>query len=156
MAQSTKSPLGDLQRQLSSVARNLSQMGVDKSELRQASSRSGDVLAGAIRVQTMRISRSGKLANTVRTGKTTSGVVVRIGNARVPYAAPVNFGWLFVGSGHKKMASSKNVKKGKPNIMPRRFMEKGIYAARERSITIWVQELHKLVTKYERKHNAKN
>lgn len=156
MAQKTQDPLGELGKQLSSVATQLSKMGADKSELRQATQKSGDVLAGAIRVKLMSNTRSGKLLSTVRTARTTNGVAVKIGNKRVPYAAPVNFGWLFVGPGHKKMDSSKRAKTGKPNIKPRRFMEKGIYAARERSINIWITELHTLVEKYERKHNAKN
>ena len=150
----TPETFSGMKRDLMRVAQSLEKMGADKSELRHASERAGDVMAGAIRVTLMPHSRTGKLLSTVRVNKLTTGVAVTIGNKKVPYAAPINFGWLFVGPGHKKSDQAKRIKTGKPNIMPRRFMEKGIRNSRERTINIWLEELDKLLKKYERKANG--
>jgi len=146
-------PFYGLQRDLAGVASALVKLGADKAELRQASIKSGEVLANAIRVGIMPITKSGALLNSVRVSRLTTGVAVTIGNKNVPYAAPRNFGWLFVGPGHKKADTSKRIKTGRPNIKPSRFLEKGIRNSRERSIRIWIEELHNLVAKYERKTN---
>ena len=149
-----KDALKGLQKDLRDVAKALEKIGADKSELRQASMKAGNNLADEIRKQIMPISQTGRLLGSVRVNKLTAGVAVTIGNRKVPYAAPINFGWLRVGPDHKKMDSSKNVKKGKPNILPKRFMEKSIRNERAKTVMIWIEELEKLTKKYERKANS--
>lgn len=148
-----KDPFYGLSKDLAGVAQALMKIGASKAELRQASMKSGEVLANAIRVNVMGITRTGKLLSTIKVGRVTTGVKVTIGNKKVPYAGPINFGWMTVGSKHVKSPDSKKRKEGKPNITPARFMEKAIRNSRERSIAIWTEELHKLVMKYERKTN---
>lgn len=130
----------------------LIEMGASKQELAAASYEAGQITARSM--QAFVPTRSGKLRSTIKASKVARKVVVTIGNnTTATYAAPVAFGWLFVGPGHEKAARSKRPKTGKPNILPSRFIEKAIRATRQRVLDTYIDSLEKLVKKYERKVN---
>jgi hypothetical protein len=72
---------------------------IDK-ELRAAGKEAGEILIAEIR-RTAKFSNrahrpsSGRLLRTLRTVSITKGAAVRLGNARVPYAGPIHFGWAY-------------------------------------------------------------
>jgi hypothetical protein len=135
---------------LGKIQRNLKDLGASRQEMQNASFEAGIITARSI--QAFIPVKTGKLKSTVKAARLQSKVVVSVGNrTTATYAAPVNFGWLFVGAGHSKMAKSKRVKTGKPNILPSRFMEKAIKNTRQRVLDTYLDELQKLVNKYERK-----
>lgn len=135
------------------MQRALIEMGASKKELANASFEAGQITADAIKGFIP--VRSGKLRSTVKAARVARKVIVTVGNnTTATYAAPVAFGWLFVGPGHEKMAKSKHVKTGKPNITPRRFMERAIRATRQKVLDTYIDNLQKLVDKYERKVNS--
>jgi hypothetical protein len=130
----------------------LIEMGASKKELADVSFEAGQITARSI--QAFIPTKTGKLRSTVKAARVARKVVVTVGNnTTATYAAPVAFGWLFVGPGHEKAAKSKHVKTGKPNITPRRFMEKAIRSTRQRVLDTYIDGLQKLVNKYERKVN---
>lgn len=132
----------------------LIEMGASKQELANASYEAGKITATEVQRQLGPISRTGKLRSTVKASKIARKVVVTVGNnTTATYAAPVNFGWLIVGPGHAKAPKSTRPKKGKPDIKPRRFMEKAIIATRQQVLDTYLDMLQALVNKYERKVN---
>lgn len=72
---------------------------IDK-ELRAAGKEAGEILITEIR-RTAKFSNkahrpsSGKLLRTLRTVSLAKGAAIRMGNARVPYAGPIHFGWAY-------------------------------------------------------------
>lgn len=127
-------------------------LGATKQELGKASYEAGSITARSIQAFMPR--RTGKLASTVKASKLGTKVVVTVGNnTTATYAAPVNFGWLFVGPGHQKSPKAQSAKKGQPNIKPKRFIEKALRTTRQRVLDTYIDELQKLVHKYERKAN---
>jgi len=139
-------------RNLKQVQNALKELGVSNQELGRASFEAGSITARSIQAFMPR--RTGKLASTVKASKLGTKVVVTIGNnTTATYAAPVNFGWLFVGPGHQKSPRAERSKTGTPNIKPRRFIEKALRTTRQRVLDTYIDELQKLVHKYERKAN---
>lgn len=149
-----KAPVSIRIPNLYKMQRALIEMGASKQELAKATYEAGQITARSVQAFISPISRTGKLRSTVKASKLARKVVITVGNnTTAKYAAPINFGWLFVGSGHQKSPSASRIKKGKPNIMPARFMEKAIRATRQRVLDTYLDELQKLVNKYERKIN---
>lgn len=74
-------------------------LNIDK-ELKAAGKEAGAILITEIR-RTAKFSNkarrpsSGKLLRSLRTVSTAKGAAIRIGNARVPYAGPIHFGWYY-------------------------------------------------------------
>jgi hypothetical protein len=111
-------------------------LGATKQELGQASYEAGQITARSIQAFMQPFRRSGKLLSTVKAKKLGTKVVVTIGNnTTARYAGPQNFGWF------------------KHNIKPQRFVEKALKATRQRVLDTYINELQKLVNKYERKAN---
>jgi hypothetical protein len=135
---------------LAKIQRNLVELGASRQEMQNASYEAGIITARSI--QAFIPVKTGKLKSTVKAAKLQRKVVVSVGNrTTATYAAPINFGWLFVGPGHTKMSKSERPKKGKPNIKPSRFMEKAIRNTRQRVFDTYLDELQRLINKYERK-----
>lgn len=67
---------------------DLRKFGGDISDLKAAALAAGAVVATAASARAPRL--SGKLASSLRPGKTTAGVVVR---STAPYGGPIHYGW---------------------------------------------------------------
>lgn len=121
---------------LKQIQDSIMALGATKQELGQASFEAGQITARSIQAFMQPYRRSGKLITTVKAKKLGTKVVVTIGNnTTAKYAAPQNFGWF------------------KHNIKPQRFVEKALKATRQRVLDTYLDELQKLVNKYERKAN---
>lgn len=111
-------------------------LGASKKELGEASYEAGQITARSIQAFMSPYRKTGKLLSTVKAKKLGTKVVVTIGNnTTAKYAAPQNFGWF------------------KKNIKPQRFVEKALKATRQRVLDTYLDELQKIVNKYERKAN---
>jgi hypothetical protein len=75
-------------RQLQSTLRRA---GVDVGELKNANNRAAQLVAGVARPRSPR--KTGRLASTVRANRATGQAVILAGNASVPYAGPIHWGW---------------------------------------------------------------
>lgn len=134
---------------LRQIQKALLDLGVTKQELGQASFEAGQITARSI--QAFMPVKTGKLRSTVKARKSATKVIVTVGNnTTATYAAPVNFGWLFVGPGHDKAPKSKRTKSGRPNILPNRFIEKALRNTRQRVLDTYIDELQRLVNKHQK------
>lgn len=71
--------------------------------------------------------RTGKLAASIRPNKAKNKAIVRAGGTRVPYAAPINYGWR------------------KRNIEPALFMQRADQAMKTRAPQLLQQAIDKLI-----------
>lgn len=111
-------------------------LGVSTRDLSDASFKAGNVTAQAIRGLMTPYKRTGKLLSTVKALKGYRSVVVKAGNnTTAKYAGLQNFG-----SNRKKVTG-------------RYFFQMGIRRTRDIGLKIYIDELQKLVKKYERKNN---
>lgn len=69
----------------------LRKAGDDLSDLKEAHAAAAGIVVPAARASAPR--RTGRLAGNVRGSGTKTGAVIRAGGARVPYAAPIHWGW---------------------------------------------------------------
>lgn len=76
---------------LRETTRALEKAGADVEELKDAMGEVASVAASTMAPLVPRI--SGALAGTVRGNRAKAAAVVTIGKARVPYAAPIAYGW---------------------------------------------------------------
>lgn len=76
---------------LARLARTMKRAGQDVTELKDAHTRAADTVAARARELAPR--RSGNLANSIRSAKQAGRARVMAGNAKVPYAAPIHWGW---------------------------------------------------------------
>lgn len=90
---------------LNRVVRQLKELGLDVSDLKDAFANLAQDAARAVERHTPK--RSGKLASSIRGNRAQSKAVVRAGKAAVPYAGAINYGWP------------------KRNIAPALFMQQG-------------------------------
>lgn len=74
-------------KELQSTMRKL---GADMADWNALNGKVGDLVANASRV--MAPKRSGRLAGSIRSGRTRTAAIVRMGGARVPYANAVHWG----------------------------------------------------------------
>jgi hypothetical protein len=71
--------------------RTLKQAGIDLKNLRNVHKSVGAIVATAAARLAPR--RTDRLAGNIRPGATQKAAIVRAGGARVPYAAPIHWGW---------------------------------------------------------------
>jgi hypothetical protein len=76
---------------LKRLRKELKRAGVDLADLREPNLEAAQTVASAAGPRTPR--RSGRLASTVRPGANRTAGVIRAGNARVPYAGVIHWGW---------------------------------------------------------------
>lgn len=81
----------------------LEQLGADADDLKDVFGPIGDKAAELIRARAPK--KSGRMAKTIKGTRTKNKAAVRAGGKRVPYLAPLNYGWASRG------------------IQPRRFMQ---------------------------------
>ena len=112
-------------------------LGVSTRDLSDASFKAGNVTAQAIRGLMTPYKRTGKLLSTVKALKGYRSVVVKAGNnTTAKYAGLQNFG------------------SNRKNVEGRYFFQMGIRRTRDIGLSIYIDELEKLVKKYERKNNS--
>ena len=71
--------------------RTLKAAGADLEDLKRANAEAGAIVATRGRGIAPRV--TGRLAASIRPGRAVASAVVRAGGARVPYAAPIHWGW---------------------------------------------------------------
>lgn len=76
---------------LDNLVRTLKRAGVDVSELKDAHKAAGAIVAREASARAPRA--SGALANSVKAARQQKRARVTAGSARVPYAAPIHWGW---------------------------------------------------------------
>lgn len=97
---------------LRELVRDLEKAGVEVADLKDAfgsiAARAANLAAG------FAPRRSGKLAASIRGTKAKNYAAVSAGSARVPYAAPVNYGWL-----KRNIAASEFMQRADDQMRPR-------------------------------------
>jgi HK97 gp10 family phage protein len=73
------------------LRKTLKAAGDNLADLKAVHQAAGNVVVA--RAQAIAPRRSGALAGSIRAAKLASGVAVRAGSARVPYAGPIHWGW---------------------------------------------------------------
>lgn len=76
---------------LNTLVRTLNRAGEDVSELKDAHQRVAQIVADAASSRAPR--RTGALSSSVRGARQVRRARVSVGGARVPYAAPIHWGW---------------------------------------------------------------
>lgn len=114
----------------------LKQMGATNQELGAATFKAGSVFAEALRGRMVPFKRTGKLLSTVKAKKLATKVTITVGNnTTAKYAALQNFG-------------SK-----RKHVQGHYFIQMTMRRTRQYVLKIYVEELQKLINKYERKVN---
>lgn len=109
-------------------------LGASSKELGEASFKAGTITANAVKGIMTPMKRSGKLLSTVKAKKLGTKVVIQIGNnTTAKYAGLQNYG-------------SK-----RKNVEGKYFLQMGIRKTRQLVLDTYLNELQKLVDKYERK-----
>lgn len=73
------------------LRRTLKQAGADMADFAEANAEAGRIVAAAAPPWIQ--SRSGRLAGSIRPGKSKTQAVIRAGGARIPYAGVTEWGW---------------------------------------------------------------
>ena len=109
-------------------------------ELKDANQRAGEIVADEARRRAPR--RSGKLAGSIKSARTQSGVAVSVGRKSIPYARPIHFGW----------ATRPNRAKGWRGgpIRPNPFLYDAVDARQEQVVATFAAQLERVAAKVER------
>ena len=127
--------LGLLQRQLKALE-------ADKADLLEANLHAAETLIKSAR--NMVPVKTGALIQTLRPSKTQRYAQASAGNARVPYANPIHWGWSVVGSSHKGKLAPGTPK----NIKPQPFFAKALGYTYQEIINNYQRDLQNLINKY--------
>lgn len=111
------------------LRKTLKAAGDDLSELKTVHEAVGALVVGVAKALAPK--RSGALAGSVRTARLASGVLVRAGSARVPYANPIHWGWP------------------KRNIAANPFMSNAALQTEPQWVKLYEDELEKIIRKVE-------
>lgn len=113
----------------------LKAIGVPDSAIKEAGSRSGELVANEAR--TLVPVRSGALRNSIRVSKALGKVSISAGNnGKVPYANPIHWGWF------------------KRNIKPQPFFTKALGVTREEVYKTYYAQLDRLIAENATKGNT--
>lgn len=88
--------------------------------------------------------RSGNLRATLKPAKVQNYAEARGGNARVPYANPIHWGWSIVGPRHKGTLAPGTVR----NIQPQPFFSKALGYTKDEIIANYERDMQNLINKY--------
>ena len=106
----------------------LKAIGVPASEIKQAGSEAGELVANQARA--LAPVRTGRLRNSIRVSKALNRVSVSAGNNRsIPYANPIHWGWF------------------KRNIKPQPFFIKALGITREEVYQNYYKSLDRLIAR---------
>ena len=120
---------------LREAIKNLESLGAQKNELVSINLKAAETLIAAARPEVP--FRSGKLLESLRASKTKGYAQVSMGNARVPYANPIHWGWFY----DKEWFIQKNIK-------PNRFLYRALDRVQSKIMADYEQGLQELFTKY--------
>jgi len=119
-------PVGIKVKGLSASIRALQAIGVPDSAIKEAGTRSGELVANEARAIVP--VRTGSLRNSIRVSKALRKVTISAGNnKRVPYANPIHWGWF------------------KRNIKPQPFFVKALGLTRDEVYQNYYKSLDKLI-----------
>jgi HK97 gp10 family phage protein len=119
-------PNGIKVKGLNAAIRALQQIGVPDSAIKEAGTRSGELVANEAR--SIVPVKTGSLRNSIRVSKALRKVSISAGNnRRVPYANPIHWGWF------------------KRNIKPQPFFVKALGYTRNEVYQNYYKELDKLI-----------
>jgi hypothetical protein len=119
-------PVGIKVKGLNASIRALQAIGVPDSAIKEAGTRSGELVANEARAIVP--VRTGSLRNSIRVSKALRKVTISAGNnKRVPYANPIHWGWF------------------KRNIKPQPFFVKALGYTRDEVYQNYYKELDKLI-----------
>jgi hypothetical protein len=121
---------------LNLINRQLTLLAKDEKGINQANYEAATTLLQTARP--MVPVRSGKLAASLKAGKAKRYAEVRAGSARVPYAAPIHFGWFY----DKK----NNIRK---NIKPNPFFYRALGLVYDDIITKYESDMQNLIKKHQ-------
>lgn len=121
---------------LKELTRNLSLLAADETGINQANYRAATTLLQT--AKPMVPVRSGKLANSLKAGKAKRYAEVRAGSARVPYAAPIHFGWFY----DKEYFIQKNIR-------PNPFFYRALGLVYDDIIAKYNDDMEALIKKYQ-------
>jgi hypothetical protein len=120
---------------LSEAVKALRAIGAPASEIKQAGLESAKLVAVEGRRQAP--SRTGNLIRSIRSYATLKGAGVRAGNAKVPYANPIHWGWFY----DKNNFIEKNIK-------PNPFFSRALGYKREEIEATYTENMNKLLRKW--------
>ena len=120
---------------LREAIKRLESLGAQKGELVSINLQAAETLIAAASPLVPR--RTGNLASTLRASKTKGYAQVAMGNARVPYANPIHWGWFY----DKEWFIQKNIK-------PNRFLYRALDRVKDKIMADYEQDLQKLFNKY--------
>lgn len=109
------------------LRKSLRAAGDDLAELKQAHARAAEIAARAS--SDLAPVRSGALKQTIRSSGTKTAGIVRSGTKRVPYAAPIHWGWF------------------KRGIRPNLFISRGAQNSEGRWLPVYQQALDGAIEK---------
>ena len=127
-------PVGVKVKGLNAAIRALQAIGVPDSAIKEAGTRSGELVANEAR--SIVPVKTGALLNSIRVSKALRKVSISAGNnKRVPYANPIHWGWF------------------KRNIKPQPFFVKALGLTRDQVYQNYYRELDKLIASKSTKGN---
>jgi hypothetical protein len=127
---------------LASLQKQLKLLETDKADLLEANLHAAETLIRA--AQPLMPVLTGNLKATLRPSKTARFAQASAGNARVPYANPIHWGWSVVGANHRGTLAP-----GTPrNIEPTPFFAKALGYTYEAIIKNYQDDLQRLINKY--------
>jgi hypothetical protein len=118
------------------VSKKLTLLASDDKSINEANYRAATILLQASKPMVPR--RSGKLASTLKAGKARNYASVRAGSARVPYAAPIHFGWFY----DREYFIAKN-------IAPNPFFYRALGLVYEDIIAKYNEDMEAIIKKYQ-------
>jgi len=120
---------------LKAINRSLKALGEDTSVLADANyDAANQLLRASLPIVPV---RTGALKGSLKASKTKAASVVRGGSTRVPYAAPIHWGWF----------RDKNTGKNK-NILPNPFLAKALKYTREEILANYQRNMESLIKKH--------
>jgi hypothetical protein len=116
---------------LNKKVRDLQELGLEVEDLKDAFSTIADEAAEVV-TSYAPVGETGALAASIRGNRAKSKAVVRAGKAAVPYAGPINYGWL-----ERNIEPAEYMQKGDQQMQPiavRRLEEEIEQQARKRGL----------------------
>lgn len=120
---------------LKELNKKLKALGEDDATLKNANYEAAELLLKAAAPNVP--SKSGALKRSLRAGKSASAGVVRGGSAKVPYAAPIHWGWFY----DREQFIYKN-------IMPQPFLAKALQLSYQEILANYEKNVDGLIKKY--------
>jgi hypothetical protein len=113
-------------------------MGTPDAALKAANNQAAKIVADAAKAGAHFKGRStGRLVRSIRAQSTITTAIVRAGNASVPYAGPIHWGWNY----DKKWFIYKNIE-------PNPFLAKALGYNRDKILATYKEQVEKLAAQY--------